>query len=259
MNLGLQGRLAMVAAGSKGIGKAVAQIFVEEGCRVSICARNEEGLGLACADIGGPVRGYVADVSKESDLERWVAYTRAELGEPDILVTNTGGPPAGKVETIRDEQWLEGFDSTLLNVVRLTRLVVPAMCDRGWGRVIHLTSLVAKEPADLLAISSTLRSGLMALTRLQARAYGPYGVTVNGVLPGHTLTDRQRHLAEVRAAQSGGTIEEALLANAALAAVGRLGRPEEIAAAVAFLCSERAGFVTGVNLPVDGGALRGLV
>lgn len=257
MNLGLQGRLAMVAAGSKGIGRAVAKTLVEEGCRVSICARGEEGLGQACEAIGGSVRGYVADVSKPEDLERWVAYTRAELGEPDILVTNTGGPAAGTVDAITDEQWVEGFHSTLLNVVRLTRLVAPGMCERGWGRIVHLTSLVAKEPADILAISSTLRSGLMALTRLQARTYGPHGVTVNGVLPGHTLTDRQVHLAEVRAARSGGTVEEALAANAALAAVGRLGRPEEIAATVAFLCSEQAAFVTGVNLPADGGALRG--
>lgn len=251
----------MVAAASKGIGRAAALTLAEEGARVSVCARNGEALDSVVAELRGlgvEALGVVADVSCAEDLERWHAETEDALGPVQVLVTNTGGPAAGVAGSVSDEAWLAGFDSTLLNVVRLVRLVAPGMAERGWGRIVHVTSLVAKEPNDLLAISSTLRSGLMGLTRLQARELGPNGITVNGVLPGHTLTDRQRHLAEIRSAQLGVSVDEALQMNGDLAAVRRLGRPEEIAGAIAFLCSEQAGFVTGVNLLVDGGATRGL-
>jgi len=261
MDLGLNGKTAMVAAASKGIGRAAALTLAEEGARVSVCARNGEALDSVVAELRGlgvEALGVVADVSCAEDLERWHAETVDALGPVQVLVTNTGGPAAGVAGSVSDEAWLAGFDSTLLNVVRLVRLVAPGMAERGWGRIVHVTSLVAKEPSDLLAISSTLRSGLMGLTRLQARELGPNGITVNGVLPGHTLTDRQRHLAEIRSAQLGVSVDEALQMNGDLAAVRRLGRPEEIAGAIAFLCSEQAGFVTGVNLLVDGGATRGL-
>lgn len=261
MDLGLNGKTAMVAAASKGIGRAAALTLAEEGARVSVCARNGEALDSVVAELRGlgvEALGVVADVSCAEDLERWHAETVDALGPVQVLVTNTGGPAAGVAGSVSDEAWLAGFDSTLLNVVRLVRLVAPGMVAGGWGRVVHVTSLVAKEPNDLLAISSTLRSGLMGLTRLQARELGPSGITVNGVLPGHTLTDRQRHLAEIRSTQLGVSVDEALQMNGDLAAVRRLGRPEEIAAAIAFLCSEQAGFITGVNLLVDGGATRGL-
>lgn len=251
----------MVAAASKGIGRAAALTLAGEGARVSVCARNGEALDSVVAELQGlgvEALGVVADVSSVDDLERWHAETVDALGPVQVLVTNTGGPAAGVAGSVSDEAWLAGFDSTLLNVVRLVRLVAPGMAERAWGRIVHVTSLVAKEPNDLLAISSTLRSGLMGLTRLQARELGPNGITVNGVLPGHTLTDRQRHLAEIRSAQLGVSVDEALQMNGDLAAVRRLGRPEEIAAAIAFLCSEQAGFITGVNLLVDGGATRGL-
>lgn len=258
MDFGLEGKVAMVAAASKGIGLAIAKELAAEGCRISICARNEEALGEACADIGGTVRGYRCDVTRDADLEHWANATAAELGPADILVTNTGGPPAGNWTQMTDEQWQLGVDSTLLNVVRLVRRVSPGMRVRGWGRIVHITSLVAKEPSPILPISSTLRAGLMALTRLQSTELAPHGVTVNAVLPGHTLTDRQRHLATLRAEKSGGTTEEALAKQGEEVPVGRLADPSEIAAAVAFLCSARASYVTGVNLLVDGGMTRGM-
>jgi 3-oxoacyl-[acyl-carrier protein] reductase len=173
------------------------------------------------------------------------------------LVTNTGGPPAGKFTEITDEQWQAGIDGTLMNVVRLVRMVAPDMQAEGWGRIVHITSLVAKEPSPLLPISSTLRAGLMALTRLQAAELGRQGITVNGVLPGHTLTDRQRHLAEIRAGKEGILVEDALRKQGEEVPVGRLAEPEEIAAAVAFLCSAPASYVSGVSLLVDGGLTRG--
>lgn len=257
MDLGISGKVAMVAAASKGIGLAIAKELASEGCRVSICARNEDSLGAACEAIGG-ARGYRCDVSRAEDLERWYEGTRAELGIPEVVVTNTGGPPAGPFTEMTDEQWQAGFDSTLMNVVRLVRLAAPGMKERGWGRFLHVTSLVAKEPSPMLPISSTLRSGLMALTRLQATELAPFGITANAVLPGHTLTDRQRHLADLRAEKLGISQGEALELQASETPMKRLGSPEEIAAAAAFLCSDRAGFLTGVSLLVDGGIVKGM-
>ena len=258
MDLGLSGKVAMVAAASKGIGLAIAQLLSEEGCIVSICARNEDALAEAVNLIPGDPHSYVVDVSNPEDLKWWVEQTRADAGDPAILVTNTGGPPAGALSEMTDEQWLQGFESTLMNVVRLTRLVTPDMTAAGWGRIVHITSLVAREPSPILPISSTLRSGLVALTRLQARELGPVGITVNAVLPGHTLTDRQRHLADMRATREGITQEEALVKQAAEIPIGRLAQPNEIAAAVAFLCSEFAGYISGESLLVDGGLTRGI-
>ena len=145
-----------------------------------------------------------------------------------------------------------------MSVVRLVRLVSPGMEERGRGRIVHITSLVAKDPAPVLPISSTLRSGLMALTKLQAFQLAPFGITVNGVLPGHTLTDRQTHLAQLRAKDTGISVEEALRNQAREIPAGRIADPSEIAAAVAFLCSEKASYITGVSLLVDGGITRGL-
>lgn len=256
MDFGLKGKIAMVAAASKGIGLAIAQELAEEGCLLSICGRHEDSLEAAVEQIHGETRPYVVDVANAEDLAWWVGETKKDMGMPDILVTNTGGPPAGAVSTMTDEQWQLGIDSTLMNVVRLTRMVREDMIAKGWGRIVHITSLVAKEPSDLLPISSTLRTGLMALTRLQATDFAPYGITVNSVLPGNTLTDRQKHLLELRAAKESITEEEALKRQAASIPMNRLAAPSEIAAAVAFLCSTRASYITGTDLLVDGGVTK---
>lgn len=252
MDFGLKGKVAAVAAGTKGIGLACALELLGEGCQVAVCSRSG-GEGLP-----SEIRSYQADVSQVTDLQGWVTAVGRDLGPIEVLVTNTGGPPAGPWTEMTDDQWRAGLDSTLLSVVRLVRLVAPAMAERKWGRIVHVTSLVAKEPSPLLPISSTIRSGLSSLTRLQAQELAPHGVTVNSVLPGHTRTDRQIHLAEVRAGKEGVSVEEALRRQAGSVPMGRLAEPEEIAAAVAFLCSDRASYVTGVNLLVDGGAVRGV-
>jgi 3-oxoacyl-[acyl-carrier protein] reductase len=256
MNFGLEGKVAMVAAASKGIGLAIATALAAEGCRVSICARNEEVLEEVAGHISEETRSYVVDVSNAEDLAWWVEQTQADLGPIDILVTNTGGPPAGSLDALTDEQWQAGFDSTLMNIIRLTRLVQEDMKKSGSGRIVHITSLVAKEPNSLLPISSTLRAGILALTRLQATELAPFGITVNGVLPGHTLTDRQRHLADLRAERESITQEEALMKQGSEIPLGRLAEPSEIAAVVAFLCSKPAGYVTGESILVDGGLTR---
>jgi 3-oxoacyl-[acyl-carrier protein] reductase len=262
MDLGIRNRVAMVAAASKGLGKAAARALALEGCRVSICARDPAALEAARAELAalapdGPVLAVPCDLAREQDLAGWFQATAEAFGGVDILVTNTGGPPAATFLELTEAQWAEGVQSTLMNVVRLCRLALPGMRARRWGRIVHLTSLAAKQPQPLLTISSTLRAGISALTRTMAAEFGPDQVLVNAVLPGHILTDRQIHLGEVRARKEGITLDQYLERAGADAALRRLGRPEEVGEVVAFLCSERAGFLTGVSLQVDGGAGTG--
>jgi 3-oxoacyl-[acyl-carrier protein] reductase len=256
MDFGIEGKVAMVAAASKGIGLAVAKALAAEGCQLSICARSEETLEAAAAEISEDTRSYVVDVASAEDLAWWVEQTKTDLGVPSIVVTNTGGPPAGSFMQMTDEQWQSGIDSTLLNIVRMVRLTAPGMQAQNWGRFVHITSLVAKEPSIVLPISSTLRMGINALTRVQATELAPFGITVNSVLPGHTLTDRQVHLATIRAEKQGITEEEAMQRQADEVPMKRMADPSEIAGPVAFLCSEAAGYITGINLLVDGGITR---
>lgn len=255
MDLGIQGRVAMVAAASKGLGRAAALALAREGCRVSICGRDADALARAKADLGGSALAVPADVTRPADLEDWHRATLAAFGQVDILVTNTGGPPAAGFLDLTEAQWESGVQSTLMNVVRLSRLVLPGMRERRWGRIVHITSLVAKQPTPLLTISSALRAGLSALTKTMANEFGPDNVLVNALLPGHVMTDRQLHLAELRSAKDGITIEQYFEQAGAAIPLRRLGRPEEIGEAIAFLCSERASYLTGVSLQVDGGLI----
>lgn len=248
----------MVAAATRGIGLAVARSLAREGALVSVCGVTEERIKSAAAILGAPHRAYRCDLSSLPDIEAWFAATKKDLGAPVALVTNTGGPPAGAVGAVTEAQWRLGFENTLLSAVRLTALAAPGMKAVGWGRIVHVTSLVAKDPEPMLAISSTLRVGLSAMSRLQARELGPQGITVNCVLPGHTDTDRQTHLLERRAKESGRALAEERSLAAAAVPTGRLARPEEIADAVVFLCSERASYVNGAQLVVDGGITGGL-
>ncbi len=261
MDLGISGRVAMVAAASRGIGRAVALSLAREGCRVSICARDPEALEGARAELAktappGGSFGFSCDVMKKEELEAWHAETVAVLGPVDILVTNTGGPPAAKFEDLTEEQWRRGVDSTLLNVVRLCRLVLPEMRRRRWGRIVHLTSLAAKQPIALLTISSTLRAGLSALTKTMANEFARDGVLVNALLPGHVLTNRQIELNELRAKQEGISPGEYAGRVQAAIPLGRYGEPREIGEVVAFLASERASYVTGATIQVDGGLIQ---
>ncbi len=181
----------------------------------------------------------VADVSSAADLERWHAETVARFGAVDILVTNTGGPPVARFEDLDEERWRAGIDSTLMNVIRLSRLVLPAMRERARGRIIHLTSFVARQPNDELTISSTLRAGLSALTRTMASQVGPAGITVNAILMGHILSARQEHLAEIRMRERNITRDEYFTRAAAEIPLRRLGVPAEVGVVAAFLASER--------------------
>ena len=261
MDLGLSGRVAMVAAASKGIGRAIARSLLAEGCRVSICSRDPGALEKARADLlaavpGGRVLAWPCDVTRESDLAQWHAQTVEKLGDPDILVTNTGGPPAARFLALTEAHWREGIEGTLLNVVRLCRLVIPKMKERRWGRILHVTSFVAKQPVPLLTISSTLRAGLSALTKTLAAELAGDGVLVNAVLPGHVMTDRQTHLNQIRSREEGVSIEEYAARVERTIPIRRYAEPREIGDVIAFLASERASYVTGTTVQVDGGMIQ---
>ncbi len=260
MDLGIRGKVAMVAAGSKGLGRAAALALAAEGCAVSICGRGAEALAATRAELEAlGVATFTAsvDVAKAEDLQRWHAESVAALGPVDILITNTGGPKAATFDNLSDEDWAAGVDSTLMNVVRMTRLVLPGMRARKWGRIIHITSLVAKQPYPLLTISSTLRAGLSGLTRTLALESAKDGITVNALLPGHIMTDRQLHLAEVKAKAEGITVEQHFTRQAAAIPAARIGDPAEVGAVIAFLCGGPASYVTGQSLLVDGGLVQG--
>lgn len=249
----------MVAAASKGLGRAVAESLAREGCRLSICSRSTDNLDGARHTIeagGGEALAVKCDVSSADDLQRWVDATVATFEKVDILVTNTGGPPAAKFMQLTEEQWRAGIDSTLMNVVRLCKLVIPDMQQRKWGRIVNITSLVAKQPLELLTISSTLRAGLSALTKTLSDQVARDNILVNAVLPGHIMTDRQVHLNEIRAKEHGITVEQYAARVEESIPMDRFGRAAEIGDAVTFLCSERASYITGVSLQVDGGMIR---
>jgi 3-oxoacyl-[acyl-carrier protein] reductase len=261
MDLGISGRVAMVAAASKGIGRGVAAALLGEGCRVSICARTAEQLESAREEMAAaaPITEVLAvpcDVTKEEDLAAWYRTTVSRFGPVDILVTNTGGPPAARFLDLTEAQWREGIEGTLFNVVRLCRLVLPEMRKRRWGRIVHLTSLAAKQPIELLTVSSTLRAGLSALTKTMSNEFSTDGVLINAVMPGHILTDRQVELNEIRSREKGISADDYTKQLAASIPLGRHGRAEEIGDVVAFLASERASYVTGATIQVDGGVIQ---
>jgi 3-oxoacyl-[acyl-carrier protein] reductase len=257
VDLELAGRVAMVAAASKGIGRAIAESLAREGCRLSICARSGESLEAAREAIAreaprAEIQTVACDLAKGADLERWHREAVERYGQVDILVTNAGGPPAAKFEALTEEQWRSGIDGTLMNVIRLCRLVLPGMRERRWGRIVHMTSFVAKQPADLLTVSSTIRAGISALTKTMANQVGADNVLVNAVLPGYVATDRQVELNTIRAKQEGVSLEEYTARNAQAIPLKRSARPRELGDVVAFLCSERASYVSGISLVVDG-------
>lgn len=263
MDLGLTDRVALVAASSRGLGKACALELAREGAYVVICSRDGEPLARAAADIraqtGIEAMAWRASLTDEAQIERLVDATVERYGRIDVLVTNNGGPPAGRFGDLEEQDWRDAHVLTLMSAVRLIRLVLPGMRERRWGRIVNITSISVKQPIDNLLLSNVYRLGVVALAKTLATEVAPDGVTINNVAPGHIRTDRVMELARISAAELGCTLEESLANLAASYPVRRLGRPEELAAVVAFLASERAGFITGATIPVDGGYARGVL
>ena len=263
MDLGLQSKVAIIAAASKGLGFAVASELAREGAEVAICARTAADLERAASVIGKEtgraVYWQALDVTDAVLVGKFVEAVDKRHGRVDICVTNTGGPPAKNFAGLSTDDWRLAIDQMLMSAVYFAREVLPRMRRHRWGRFITITSVSVKQPIDGLLLSNSVRAAVTGLARTLANEYGPDGITVNNVCPGYTLTDRLDALAARLSEDSGvarGKIYERWSAQVPL---GRLARPEEFAAVVAFLASERAGYINGVSLAVDGGLARGLL
>jgi len=263
MELGLKNRVALVCAASQGLGKAAAAAFAREGAHVVICSRDARKLAAAAKEIGAGAPGarvltVKADVAKPADIRRLVRKALAEFGRIDVLVTNAGGPPVAAFPDLDDRTWQRGIDLNLLSTIRLIREVLPAMQKRKWGRIINITSFVARQPVDDLIISSTVRPGIFGLSKILANQHTRDGILINTVVPGFILTARQQEISAARAKTKGITPEEYIAEVAKSVPAGRMGRPEELADVIVFLGSERASYVSGTAVTVDGGLVKGI-
>ena len=260
MDLGLAGKVAVVAAASKGLGRACAEELAAEGARLLICARGADAL-LATRDeiaraTGAEVHALPADLSTREGVEHVAMEALSRFPGVDILVNNAGGPPSGPFEQHDWDAWEAAIRLNLRSAVELTRRVLPGMRQREWGRVINVTSIAVKQPVDGLILSNSIRAAVTGWARTLANEVAKDGVTVNNVMPGYTRTDRVEQLNAARAQSEGVPVAEILRRTEAQVPMGRLGEPREFGALVAFLASERASYITAQSMAVDGGWIR---
>lgn len=263
MEFGLKGKRALVTASSQGIGRACALELAREGADVHICARGESALEATRTEItaktGAKVVATTCDLSFGAQIEGLIERTRAELGGLDVLVTNAGGPPSGQFMDFDDEAWMKAVSLNLMSVVRLNRAAIPMMREAHGGSIVNLTSISVKEPIKGLVLSNSIRAGVVGLSKTLANELGPDGIRVNVVCPGYTATDRMTELMTARAEREGKSYDDIAAAFYDSVPLGTFGEPADIARMVAFLASDAAGYVTGVTVQVDGGAVRGLL
>ena len=263
MDLGLRGRVALVTAASRGLGRAIAEELSAEGASLAICARDERQLDRARDEIAArtslPVMSIKADVSNPRDVARVIERVLDGFQRIDILVTNAGGPPSGPFESHSTEAWDAAYRLTLASVVNLCRGVLPGMRERRWGRILNVTSIAAKQPVDNLMLSNSLRAAVTGFARTLANEVAPFGITVNNILPGYTRTERVEELAAATAKATGASADAVRGKWESQIPMGRLGEPRELAALAAFLASDRASYITGQSIAVDGGWIRSLV
>ena len=262
MNLGLKDRVALVAASSQGIGRASAEAFAAEGCRVAMCARNQQTLQATAEKIRKQydvaVLAEAFDVTDAAAVGRFVSAVAEKFGGVDICVTNAGGPPAKGFLSATLEDWQRALEANFLSTVYFAREVIPHMQRRSWGRIITITSITTKQPVADLVLSNAVRAAVVGLVKSLANEFGKHGILVNNVGPGFTATDRLKELAKARAAGSGKSEQEMFDGWAADAPLRRLGDPREVAETIVWLASERASYITGQTVLVDGGMYKGL-
>ena len=263
MELGIKGKVALVTAASRGLGRACAEDLAREGCHVAICSRTAADIERTAEEItamsGNEVTPFVADMSREEEIDRLVNEVRGRLGDPEIVVANAGGPPPGTFFSTPLADYPVAVELTLMSGVRLTHACMPAMRERGWGRFIFITSVSVKQPSPAILLSNMMRAGLTGFMKTTATEAAPFGVTLNAVCPGVHDTERIREIARERARIEKTSEEEALRKYVDPIPMQRMGRPDELSAMVALLASERAGFITGTSIQIDGGAYGGLL
>ncbi len=262
MDLGLKDRVALVAASSQGIGRATAEAFAAEGCRVAMCARNQQALQAAAEKIrtryNVEVLAQAFDVTNAAEVNRFVTLVAEQFGSVDICVTNAGGPPAKGFLATTLEEWQRALEMNFLSTVYFAREVIPHMQRNRWGRIITLTSITTKQPVSDLVLSNAVRAAVVGLVKSLANEFGKDGILVNNVGPGFTATERLKELAKARASSSGKSEEEIFAGWAADAPLQRMGEPSEVADTIVWLASERASYITGQTVLVDGGMYKGL-
>lgn len=261
MDLGLRGKVALVPASSQGLGKAVALAFAREGARLAICSRRLDAIEATAEEarrLGAEVLALAADLTRAEDIANLVQRTVEHFGGVDILITNAGGPPAGRFDDFDDAAWQAGYELTLLSAIRLIRAALPSMRQRGGGAIITMTSSSIKQPISNLILSNVFRAGVAALAKTLADELAPDNIRVNNVVPGRIATERVAQLDQANAARLGVDVETVRQSMLAQIPLRRYGEPEEFADAVVFLASERASYITGATLQVDGGMIRSL-
>ncbi len=262
MNLGIKNKVAIVAASSKGLGKAIALRLAEEGVRLTILARGKANLENTAKEIdlktGVEVLSIVTDVSKTEDIDEAVSKTVNKYGTVHILINNSGGPPLGDFLHFSLQDWQKALELNLLSTINLTREIIPFMQSQKWGRIVNITSVAVKQPIDGLILSNTARAGVIGFAKSISNEFAKDNILINNVCPGRILTDRIIQLAEERAKKSNITAEEVIRSWEQDIPIGRLGKADELADLVAFLVSERASYITGTTIQVDGGMVKGI-
>lgn len=263
MDLGLKDRVALVAASSQGLGKAAAMGLAREGAKLALCSRAASAIEAAAEEIrratGTEVLAWPVDVTQEEQVHRMVEEAKDRFGRIDICITNAGGPPSKPFDATTIDDWRRAVDLNLMSTLYLAREVLPLMKARRWGRLVTITSLTVKQPVDGLILSNSVRAAVAGLVKSLANEYAAHNVLVNNVCPGYTATDRLNVLSKTMAQASGVTPADIEKRWTSQIPLGRLGQPEEFADAVVFLCSERASYITGQSLLIDGGFAKGLM
>jgi 3-oxoacyl-[acyl-carrier protein] reductase len=261
LELGLKNKVALVPASSKGIGFGVAKVLASEGCKVVVCSRDQESISKARDTIAketGNKEIYAVrtDLTVKSNIDHLVDDATGKFGSIDILAYNTGPPKPGTFADLTDADWDQGVKLLLMSAVWLTRRVVPEMVRKKWGRLIYITSSTLRQPVPTLVLSNTVRLSLAGLSKSLALEYGSKGITVNGIMQGHILTDRQRQVAQDLSSRTGKSLEDSMKEMLQDVPAGRYGSSEELGNLVAFLASEKASYINGAMLTLDGGLIR---